>query len=62
MSQVIAYGQEAYAEACALKLSHNQLGIVRLAMRQCHWFCCAGASRQRGNLNLNKRVIRESSV
>jgi hypothetical protein len=24
--------------------------------------CCAGASRRRGNLNLNKRVIREISV
>jgi hypothetical protein len=45
-----------------MRLDHNQLGIVPRAMRPCHRFCCAGASRQRGNLNLNKRVIREISV
>ena len=37
-----------------MRLDHNQLGIVRRATLRCHWFWYAGASRQRGNLNLNK--------
>ncbi len=45
-----------------VRLDHNQLGIVRSATRPCHWLYCAGASRQRGNLNLNKQEIRELSV
>ena len=34
----------------------------RRATRPCHWFWCAGASQQRGNLILNKRAIREMSA
>jgi len=45
-----------------VRLDHNQLGIVRRAIRPSHWFCCAGAPQQRGNLNLNKRAIRKMSV
>jgi hypothetical protein len=41
-------------EAGANKRSKlNELGR---AMRPCHWFWCARASRQRGNLYFNKRV------
>ncbi len=34
----------------------------RRATRPCHRFSCDGASQQRGNLNLNRRVIWEMSV
>ena len=45
-----------------VRLDHNRLCIVRRASRLCHWFWHAGAARQRGNLNLNKRAIREMLV
>jgi len=43
-----------------VRLDHNQLSIVRRATRPCHWFWYAGASRQCGNLNLNKRMTARS--
>ena len=43
-----------------VRLDHNQLSIVRRATRPCHWFWHAGASRQCGNLNLNKRMTARS--
>jgi hypothetical protein len=45
-----------------VRLDHNELGIVRRATHPCHWFWCAGAPRQRGNINLNKLAIQEMSV
>jgi hypothetical protein len=45
-----------------VRLDHNQLGIVRRATRRWHWLWRAGASLQRGNLNLKKRVIWEMPV
>ncbi|MGH6848597.1 MAG: hypothetical protein ACREC0_14545 [Methylocella sp.] len=39
------------------RLDHNQLGFVRRATRRWLWLWRAGASPQRGNLNLNKRLI-----